>query len=526
MKQIDGQLFLSMLKNAAAALYVNREKLNRMNVFPVPDGDTGVNMYATVSSIFDVHSESKSIGEISQLVSDAMLRSSRGNSGTILATFFIGVAKAYEGKEVITPIEMIQGFKAGQKSSYSMILSPQEGTILTVMKETSKVKVDVETFEELFDKIMQTAKTTLDKTPELLPVLKTAGVVDSGAFGFFIMLDAMKKTLSGEMFELDETQINDKQANFKDFEEEEYDFAYCCEAVIEKDEKYRGFDKAIALKKDIGKFGSSEVFVETNKIIKFHIHVNEPERILELAANYGNVTTWKVDNMMAQMTEMKAEKKEIALIPVVIGDGFEQLFLDSGATEVINGGSTLNVSFQQIKDGIDKANSKVVFLFPNNKDTIATCVLVSKTIKEPKIIVVPSINMAQSIACLSAFDDEASVESNELNFLRVLGKTAGYAITQAAKSSVVNNVNVSKDDFMVICNGKIIASFSDEHDAFKCLSSMILKFDCATVYYGNDVSEELANEYGDLLTNEIGDNTEVMVVYGGQNIYRFLICGE
>lgn len=514
-----------MLLNGANALFIKKERLNKLNVFPVPDGDTGINMYSTLEPILHFETKDYSLHHVANELSMEMLKASRGNSGTILATFFLGMASRFNNLETASIEEIIQAFKAGKEYSYKNIANPQEGTILTVMSETCDVRAeDFSDIKALFKRMKDNAKASLKKTPELLPVLKRAGVVDSGAFGFTIILEAMYDSLLGKKITADSN--SDMSVNFADYDGGDFNFTYCLEGVLEKSEEFRGLNKCSQLKSELAKLGDSEVFVETQKMIKLHIHSDDEKKIFDLLSNCGTMLLWKVENMKEQLSEMKVNTKKYSIIPVLIGDGFLEVFMNVGISDYVDGGKTMNVSYDSLMHAIDNSHASIVYLLPNNKDTIPTCDLIARQKKSPKIIVIPTLSMSQGIACALAFKEDRSRDENELAMLKAMKKSDTFSVTLASKDFAIGDLNIEKGDYLVLFNNMIIASFKDEDDLFTFLCRYLLKYNVVTIYYGSEISEDRASDALSLLENNIGDNTDVMLVYGGQSIYRYIISGE
>lgn len=443
MVELNGQTYLKMLCNSAQALLENKDVLNKMNVFPVADGDTGINMYATVSSVYQIHNQSNNLGEISNLVYRAILSNSRGNSGTILATFFIGVNEHFKNLNVANCNDIIMAFKRGRESSYRMVTSPQEGTILTIMSRISNI--DGNKFEDLcslFHEINLVADKALKETPDLLPVLKKCGVLDSGAYGFTIMLHAMEDVICGNNIS------------------------------------------------------------STNKAQLIVTNTDEEKTIENI------------------------KHTKYAIIPIVVGEGFERLFIDSGAKLCINGGDTLNVSYECIEKKIKSANADIIILFANNHDTIPTCQLIKSRMIDKKIIVIPSISMAQGLSSLIVFDDSLNAEQNELRLLKALQKIGVFFITTAIKDANIGQIDVKKGQYILIVNKIVVASFVHIEEVFNFLSDYLITYSCVSIYYGKNVHEREAKEMASIIDDKLEGNVDLVLASGGQNIYNYLIVGE
>ena len=510
MQYIDGQTFLKMLCSASEALEKEKTTLNKLNVFPIPDGDTGNNMSLTLSSLKNLKTNDNHLGRVSKLVAKEMLMNSRGNSGTILASFFLGVAKAQADKEKISVDEMIEAFKVGQKSSYKMIMSPQEGTILTLMREASNIDTkNIDSFEELFDKLTKNSQDNLQKTPDLLPILKQAGVVDSGSYGFVVIMKAMRDYLENNEYHTLENDV--EVPTFK------------MELVLEKSNEFIGEDKLVGLKDELSKYGTELNVVENNKLVNVSLVSEDNEKVIETLEKYGRVLNYDVFSVNKVVAP---RDKDVALVSVAVGDGNVLMMKDLGFDEVIDGRHTLNVSYQALKEACDKTNAKTVFVFPNNKDTIPTATLLANTVTEYKIIVVETISMVEAYYLANIFDREESVDENDLLMRKAINKISSLAISKAAKDSTIGKLDIKKDDYLVLLKGKITAAFKTKAECFEYIANLLLQYSVVSIYYGKDVNEDEANEYVEQL-NEIFDyDIDVMCFYGGQNIYEYLILGE
>lgn len=510
MKYVDGQTFLNMLVAASYALDKEKATLNKLNVFPIPDGDTGNNMSLTLSSLRNLKISSNNLGEVSQIIAKEMLLNSRGNSGTILAAFFLGVAKAHKGKDKISVDEMIEAFKVGQKSSYKMIMTPQEGTILTLMREASNVNTkNINSFEELFNTLTSVSQDNLMKTPDLLPILKQAGVVDSGSYGFVVIIKAMRDYLLNNEYETMEKEVSSCEFELN--------------LILNKDPNYVGENKLDFVKEELTKLGTLNEFIEQNKILKIRIIASDNEKVITLLEQYGKVSDYEVSSVSKKED---TNQKEFSIVGVANGDGLILTLKDLGFDEIIDGKTTLNVAYKDLKEACDRANSKVVFLFPNNKDTIPTALLLSKTIEDYKIIVIETTSIMQSIYLANIIDKEKSVEENELNIRKSLSKIISIAITSAAKDTTIGKLEIKKNQKLLLVDSKIHASFDSLEETFDYISKLLLKYNVISIYYGKDVKEEDANKYRDQLDEALDYDLDVLSFYGGQNIYDYLILGE
>ena len=520
---LTGQQFHEMLKNGANALFLQKDRLNKLNVFPIPDGDTGINMYSTLSPVLNVVVNDYSLDKTASLLSYEMLKASRGNSGTILATFFLGLSEHLKGIKEGSINDIIQAFKAGKEYSYKNIANPQEGTILTVMSDVCNVKAnDFNSIEELFENMKDRAEISLKRTPELLPVLKKAGVVDSGGFGFTIILEAMYDSLIHNPIKMDE---NGNQPLMDKYSDVEFNFTYSIECVVEKSEDIRGLNKCPELKDIIAGLGDCQTYIETQKMIKFILLSDDENKVLRVISSYGNVILWNVANIKENLANKK-EKLDYAIVPVLMGDGFLEVFSNVGAKYCVDGGKNMNVSYETLKRTVSSTNARTVFILPNNKDTIPTCNLLASREKNCHIVVVPTLNMAQGAACCLAFNCDASAEENELAMRKAMEKVEVFLITTAIKDSTVGELDIKVGDCVVLYKSIIIASFKNEVEAMNFVANYLLKYSAITFYYGDEVSELEASKLANVLQEKVGDDSDVILVYGGQGIYRYIISGE
>lgn len=551
---ITGKLYRSMAMSGAALLAEKKEEINNLNVFPVPDGDTGINMSLTMSTVGNT-TDAMGIGECAEKTAGFMLRSARGNSGAILSLFFRGIGKALKGVEGAGSYELVEAFKRGTKEAYRAVMKPTEGTILTVMRmggeaaEKAYLENNAIGVNELFDVLLAGAEDALAKTPEMLPVLKQTGVVDAGGYGFVCVLQGMKAALDGKPYAASNITVSESEAeeaeskaaaNFAEFNTEDIKFGYCTECIIEKNEKYLGEDTSGELYEFIKSIGDSAVFVDDESIIKLHIHTNDPGAVLTRAIQFGSIATVKIENMRIQHTvlssgskaeEKPAEKKIViekkyGFVSVCMGDGIRDMFLDVGVDNIITGGQTMNPSTQDIIDAVMKTPSEYVFVLPNNKNICMVANQAANIVTERKVIVVPTETVPQGMAAMIAYnpDGEAEEITKEMNGAAAM--VTSMSVTFAVRDTQIDRFNITKGQFLGLVENKIACVTNDNFSCMKQLARGMTGASYVTLFYGENVTEEQANEVASMISNKVGGGCEVAVLYGGQPLYDYIVSVE
>ena len=551
---ITGKLYRSMAMSGAALLAEKKEEINNLNVFPVPDGDTGINMSLTMSTVGNT-TDAMGIGECAEKTAGFMLRSARGNSGAILSLFFRGIGKALKGVEAAGSYELVEAFKRGTKEAYRAVMKPTEGTILTVMRmggeaaEKAYLENNAIGVNELFDVLLAGAEDALAKTPEMLPVLKQTGVVDAGGYGFVCVLQGMKAALDGKPYAASNITVSEGEAeeaeskaaaNFAEFNTEDIKFGYCTECIIEKNEKYLGEDTSGELYEFIKSIGDSAVFVDDESIIKLHIHTNDPGAVLTRAIEFGSIATVKIENMRIQHTvlssgskaeEKLAEKKIViekkyGFVSVCMGDGIRDMFLDVGVDNIITGGQTMNPSTQDIIDAVMKTPSEYVFVLPNNKNICMVANQAANIVTERKVIVIPTETVPQGMAAMIAYnpDGEAEEITKEMNGAAAM--VTSMSVTFAVRDTQIDRFNITKGQFLGLVENKIACVTNDNFSCMKQLARGMTGASYVTLFYGENVTEEQANEVASMISNKVGGGCEVAVLYGGQPLYDYIVSVE
>ena len=543
MKTLNGTTFYGMIISAANSLDNKQELINNMNVFPVPDGDTGINMTLTMRTMKRLEGDD-SLSACAKKAADIALRSARGNSGAILSLFFRGMAKAFRGYEEADAVVIASAFRKGYSEAYKAVMNPTQGTILTVMQkcaegaEESAKEADI-SVEELFDRMLKASQEALAKTPEQLPKLKEAHVVDAGGYGFVTILKGMVAALAEHPVELESGEESDApEASFEDFDTDSITFSYCTECIVQKSEEYAGEDTASELHSFICSIGDSVVFVDDEEIIKLHVHTDHPGEVMEKALKFGSLATVKIENMKNQHSALVVEKKaepempkvatpvkKYGFVSVCLGDGIADAFRDVGVDTVIHGGQTMNPSTQDIIDAVNKTPAEYVFVLPNNKNIYMVSEQAAKLIEDKKVIVIPSRSVAEGIAAMIAFIPDMDPESNRAEMEEALANVTSMSVTGAVRDTTVQGEKIANGQLLGLVNGSI-ACVADT--AEECLAGLAEKMTDASfvmMFYGKDVTEEEWTRAEEIIREKAPD-CELSVLYGGQPLYPYVISVE
>lgn len=527
---------------AANCLEKNKEVVNALNVFPVPDGDTGTNMSLTMqSAIKQIKTlESDNIEKIVTAASNGSLMGARGNSGVILSQLFRGFAKGLKDSEKIDTNTIAMALKLGSDTAYKAVMKPIEGTILTVARECAEMALNISKKEtdiiEFLKAVIKHGEDTLDKTPEMLPVLKQAGVVDAGGKGLITIFIGALETLIGKEEELiEDTVVKDDVIHPFAETDEEIKFGYCTEFIINNSSI-----ESEAFRDEIIGFGDSMLVVGDGNIIKVHIHTNDPGDTLQKALQYGELIDIKIDNMRYQhrnnMTdytttttineEILVESKEYSFITVSIGEGLSNVFKDLNVDYVIAGGQTMNPSTEDILNAIDKVKGENIIILPNNGNIILAATQ-AKELSSKKVEVLPTKTIPQGIAALVAFDEELNVEENIENMKRSISDVKTGQVTFSIRDTIMEEKEIKKDDIMGIYDGEIkVIGNSIQDVAFDLVKTMVTDDNgLVTIFYGNDLSEQDAMRLANRIEDELED-LDIEVVFGGQPLYYYLISVE
>ncbi|OOP73931.1 DAK2 domain-containing protein [Clostridium beijerinckii] len=542
--KINGHDFYNMVVNASNKLLEQSDFVNALNVFPVPDGDTGTNMSMTFkAAVKEIEGmDTYSIGEISKKLAKGALMGARGNSGVILSQILRGFSKGLEGKKEVDIKEFAVAFSEGSKSAYKAVMRPTEGTILSVIRAAAEAAVssDAKDMVAFMEEITVKSKEMLDRTPELLPALKKAKVVDSGGMGLYIILRGMFEALKNNIkAELSDMKISDANGTLaKATEEIDIKFGYCTEFIILGDAK-----RAQDFQNEIESLGDSMIVVGYDDVIKVHIHTNDPGLVLSKAVAIGELSKIKIDNMREEHRELlintkeltetssedevgDGEKKKYGFITVAMGDGISNIFKDLGIDYVIEGGQTMNPSTQDILDAVEKINAEHIFIMPNNKNIIMAANQAAE-ISSKNILVVPTTTIPQGIACATMFNYDSEVEENFTNLKDTIEVVKTGSVTYAVRDTEIDGIDIKQGNMLGLVEGKIKEVGEDKKVvAGKVLEDMIDdESELITVYYGEDVSDEDANEFEAELQEKYED-LDIQFYKGNQPLYYFLISVE
>jgi len=536
---INGANYAGMIRSAANALYNQKDLINQLNVYPVPDGDTGSNMSMTMKPASDLEGFSGTLSECADKVASLFLRAARGNSGVILSLFFRGLAKGFKGLETADSKAVMTAFEFGVKEAYKAVQYPREGTILTVMRSCTELDHVDSDLTVLFKDMCGIAADTLEKTPDMLPVLKQAGVVDSGGRGFLEILGGMHAYLLGNPVESAVASEKQQKADFSVFDTADIENPYCTECIVTKSDAYRAEGSVEAFRQFVLAAGDSVVFAEDTEIIKIHVHTKDPGKVLSEAIKYGSLYTVKVENMQNQHSELLAEEasateeapavaeptEDYGFVAVTMGDGMRSVFEDLGVGSFVSGGQTMNPSTEQLVEAVMKTPAKTVYVFPNNANICMVAEQVAKFVEDRDVVVIPSVSVPQGISALMQFDPDASAETNTQAMREALKAVKTLDMTYAAHDSTVNGEKVVCGQILGLVEHKVcyVADSRDE-----CLEKFLCEFEGAsfvTVFYGSDVSETEANATLAYLQEHLPD-AEIALLSGGQPLYYYVISVE
>ena len=542
---INGADLRRMIISAAANIEIHKQALNELNVFPVPDGDTGTNMSMTSgSAAADLRkAEDPALDKAAKIAASAMLRGARGNSGVILSLLFRGISKGLKGHEVCDGVLWAEALQQGVDAAYKAVMKPAEGTILTVARlaaaKAAEAARENNFIESVQEAATEEAKVALADTVNQNPVLKKAGVVDAGGKGWLCAMEAMLSSLRGEDIEVPEegeavegAEVKE-QADFSDFNTEDITFSYCTEFIIQREndkdpEKLRDF---------LASLGDCLVLVDDDEIIKVHVHTNDPGKALHEAIEYGHFVTVKIENMRLQHTEKVIHEKELApriaepekplgVVSVCAGAGLADVFMNLGVDQIISGGQTMNPSTQDILEAVNKVPAETVFVLPNNKNIIMAAQQVND-LTPKNVIVIPSKTVPQGVTAMLSFNPEDSIESNQEALTEALGTVDTMQITYAARNSDFDGYDIHEGDYLALYGSSLFGTSRDIKVLLRSLAEKVRDDgkEYITIYYGGDVKEKYAQKTADLFA-KICPNADINLLNGGQPVYYYLISAE
>ncbi|MBA1333801.1 MAG: Dihydroxyacetone kinase family protein [Firmicutes bacterium] len=531
---IDGPLLMKMFVNAANTLDNNREAIDSLNVFPVPDGDTGTNMSLTMFSAVEELNRLKevTVGSVAEAVASGSLMGARGNSGVILSQLFRGFAAKLKNLRNVDTVQFAHALAEGVDTAYKAVMKPTEGTILTVARETAekavRISSEVKDFNKFIEEILLQSTSTLEKTSQMLKVLAQAGVVDAGGKGFVYILLGLLKTLKGEDIKLNGKNRLTAVAT-EELDEELYlEYPYCTEFIIKNP---KGTPEQ--LKELLSGLGDSTLVVGDGRVIKVHIHTDRPNKVMEEGLRLGELSRIKIENMKEQHRsiiedEIKEEQKakDYGIISVSMGDGFSNLFKDLGVDVVIHGGQTMNPSTQDIVKAVDSLNAENIIVLPNNSNIILAANQ-ARELSSKNVYVVPSKTIPQGISAMVAFNSMQSAEDNFREMTEALERVKTGQVTYAVRDSVFDGIEIKEGDIIGIGEGKIKNKGDNISDvAFELVKTLIDDdSEVITVFYGQEVDEDDAYSLEERISEEYKD-CDVEVHYGGQPVYYYVFAVE
>lgn len=552
---ITGLLFRDSIISAANNISNSRQAVDALNVFPVPDGDTGTNMSMTITAAakeMATLADDCTIEEASSKCASALLRGARGNSGVILSLIFRGFSKGFRGLESAGAKDLANALKEGVDAAYKAVMKPTEGTILTVVRLASEAAQEMAKIQddplEVGFAALTAAKEALAKTPELLPVLKKAGVVDAGGQGLVLVFEGMESVwrngvivqpLDGSGVTPVSMPSKSTVANASD----DIKFGYCSEFLIEKNDSAKEKDP-LKLRAYLESIGDCVVVVDDSSIIKVHVHSNEPGNVIQAGLKYGQLINIKIDNMRYQHanadvgvkdgekpveSEVCEPENEYGFVAVCAGSGLEELFSDIGADTIVSGGQTMNPSTDDILSAIEKTPAKVVYVLPNNKNIIMAAEQAGPMAKDRDVRVLPTKTIPQGISAMLSFDETASADENQMNMISAFENVETAQVTFAARDSEVDGKPIKKGEIMGLCNGKIKFIGESVTDiAIKSTQKLFKKGEHSliTIIFGEGASEEDATIVEEALSKKFGNDVEISIVNGNQPIYYFIISVE
>ncbi|HDA3696948.1 TPA: fatty acid kinase catalytic subunit FakA [Staphylococcus aureus] len=545
--KINGKLFADMIIQGAQNLSNNADLVDSLNVYPVPDGDTGTNMNLTMTSGREEveNNLSKNIGELDKTFSKGLLMGARGNSGVILSQLFRGFCKNIESESEINSKLLAESFQAGVETAYKAVMKPVEGTILTVAKDAAQAAIEkannTEDCIELMEYIIVKANESLENTPNLLAVLKEVGVVDSGGKGLLCVYEGFLKALKGEKVEAKVAKIDKDE-----FVHDEHDFhgvintediiyGYCTEMMVRFGKNKKAFDEQ-EFRQDMSQFGDSLLVINDEEIVKVHVHTEYPGKVFNYGQQYGELIKLKVENMREQHREVirkeqhtakpKMETVETAIITISMGEGISEIFKSMGATHIISGGQTMNPSTEDIVKVIEQSKCKRAIILPNNKNILMASEQAA-SIVDAEAVVIPTKSIPQGISALFQYDVDATLDENKAQMADSVNNVKSGSLTYAVRDTKIDGVEIKKDAFMGLIEDKIVSSQSDQLTTVTELLNEMLAEDSEilTVIIGQDAEQAVTDNMINWIEEQYPD-VEVEVHEGGQPIYQYFFSVE
>ncbi len=563
---INGSCYKNAVISGANNIISHKEEINALNIFPVPDGDTGTNMSMTIAGAVEAleNMDSQNVSEIASATASAMLKSARGNSGVILSLLFRGIANGLKGAAVIDGKELSAAVREGVTTAYKAVMNPTEGTILTVARMACEAGELVSETEDdavaVFGTICSAANTALESTPDMLPVLKKASVVDAGGKGLCLIFEGMLSLIRDGIMIENKSSVSDSQTDKEEATAEffrnaaaEFDsvinFTYCTEFIIGKNPDIT--KSSLELKAYLENIGDCVVVADDDDIIKVHVHTENPGKAIEEALTFGQLLKVKIENMKeqhrkaaekyaAEKAKAEAEEKkrqslkpvapvdEIGFVSVATGAGIEEVFKDLGCHQIVNGGQSMNPSTEDIFEAVMATPAKNVFVLPNNKNIILAAEQVIPMVKDRNVVIIPTKTIPQGLVALIAYSDEASVELNAEYMTSAAKKVSTGQVTYAARNSEFGNTKIKEGEIIALNNGKLTYKSKDPvHAAVKLAKEMINRdTSYVTIIYGNGITDAQAESALQSIQSKVSSNVEVSLINGGQPIYYFILSVE
>ncbi len=549
---VNGAILKQAIISGANNICSQCDRINDLNIFPVPDGDTGTNMSMTISAAVKALEalDTANAGEVAKATASAMLRGARGNSGVILSLLFRGFAKGLEGKAEASGKDLAKALGLGVDAAYKAVMKPTEGTILTVAREafeeSAKAVKKTNDPAEVFEVIVEAAEESLNRTPELLPVLKKAGVVDAGGKGLLVIFEGMLSVIrDGVMIENTGADINESTESEDAFRsaaaefDEVINFTYCTEFIVGRDAEVK--TPVEDLRAYLETIGDCVVVVDDEEIIKVHVHTEDPGNALQKGLGYGQLLTVKVENMKQQHENAKAENnkkkskkkalkpqeptEEMGFVAVAAGDGLEALFTDLGCNNVVSGGQSMNPSTDDIYAAVMATPAKTVFVLPNNKNIIMAAEQTAKIVEDREVVILPTKTIPQGITAMLAFDPDSDAIINKGAMQDAFSTVSTGQVTFAARDSEFGMKKIKEGDIIALDNGKLTVSDKTPNKALMKLAKNMIDKDSTfvTLIYGEGISEDEANEAVAELEAKFGKDVDINLVEGGQPVYYYIL---
>ena len=549
LEQIDAQSLKSAFITGAKSLEAKKEWINELNVFPVPDGDTGTNMTMTIMSAAKTLAaeEGDDIASMCKAIAQGSLRGARGNSGVILSQLFRGAAKILKESPGVDVFEIALAFDKASETAYKAVMKPKEGTILTVARAMGEKALEIhDEYDDIIaflEAVLAYGDETLKKTPEMLPVLKKAGVVDSGGQGLMVILHGILEGLKGNVIELGDVVLSTKSevgangAAREDIDTSDIKFGYCTEFIVNLNKEFTDKDEE-EFKEFLTSIGDSLVCVADDEVVKIHVHTNDPGLAIQRGLTFGELTNLKIDNMreehrervikgVDQILESQKQKKKMGVISVSAGSGLTSIFKEIGVDVVVEGGQTMNPSTEDILNAVEHLNAETIYILPNNKNIILAAEQAAKIVEDKKVVVIPTKTIPQGITAMISLSEDRSAEENLENATEEISNVKSAQITYAVRNTTIDDVEIHENDVMALGDSGIIGVDKSIDSAVdKALANMIDdSSELVCLYYGEEVSEEDANKLCDELVGKY-ENVEFELHFGGQPVYYYFISVE